>query len=194
MEKQLGISRTPLKEALNRLEVEGLIQIRPRSGTYVTDPTPDDIADSFEVRRILELYAVELAVRLAKDEDLARLEAMVGELAILAAAPDRDAIYPRYLSTDHEFHRQLVLLAENRRLRYAHERENVHAQMARVRYRWSERELDTAQQEHERIMAALKARDSGAAKAEIDGHLKRAKRSILADMGGRLLVEVKEVL
>lgn len=69
IEKQLGISRTPLKEALTRLEMEGLVTIVPRTGTYVTDPVPEEIAESFDMRRVLEVYAVELAVQRASDED-----------------------------------------------------------------------------------------------------------------------------
>jgi len=182
IEQQLGISRTPLKEALVRLEMEGLIVIVPRSGTYVTDPAPKDIVESFGVRRALEVYAVELAVQHASDGEIAELRAIVEELGDLAAAEDRDAIYPRYLALDHQLHRQLVSLAGNDRLCRAHERENLHAQMARVRYRRSERELDVAQEEHIRIMGALEARDGEVARAEMDAHLKRAERSLLNDM------------
>ena len=107
---------------------------------------------------------------------------MVQELSDLTAVRDRDAIYPRYLSLDHQFHRQLVALAGNQRLCQIHDQENVHAQMARIRYRRSERELDVAQEEHERIMAALEARDVETAKAEMDAHLRRAKQSLLADI------------
>ena len=182
IEGQLGISRTPLKEALLRLEMEGLVVVVPRSGTYVTDPSPEDIAESFDVRRVLEVYAVELVVQEASDEDISELRAIVQSLGELAAAEDRDAIYPRYLALDHQLHQQLVTLAGNQRLCQAYARENVHSQMARVRYRRSERELDLAQEEHQRLMAALETRDAEHAKAEMDVHLRRAKRSLLADM------------
>jgi DNA-binding GntR family transcriptional regulator len=182
IEGQLGISRTPIKEALARLEMEGLVTIVPRSGTYVTDPAPEEIAESFDVRRALEVCAIELAVQQLGDEDLEDLRAIVQELGDLAAAADRDAIYPRYLALDHQLHQKLVAFSGNQRLCQAHERENLHAQMARIRYRRSERELDVAQEEHERIIAALEAKDAEAAKAEMDAHLRRAKRSLLADM------------
>jgi len=183
IEKQLGISRTPLKEALVRLEMEGLVEIVPRSGTYVTDPDPGQIAESFDVRRVLEVHAIELAARRASEEDLRALRKMVEELRGLTARQDRDAIYPRYLILDHQFHKQIVALSGNRCLCRAHERENVHAQMARIRYQKSEEELDVAQEEHERIMAALEVKDVERAKAEMDAHLRRATRSLLADLG-----------
>jgi DNA-binding GntR family transcriptional regulator len=183
MEKQLGISRTPIKEALARLEMEGLVRIVPRSGTFVTDPGPEEIAESFDVRRVLEVYAVELAIQRMTGDDVCLLRGVIQELEELAAVADRDAIYPRYLALDHQFHQQLIALAGNERLQQAHYRENLHAQMARIRYRRSERELDVAQGEHQRLMAALEARDIERAKREMDAHLRRAKRSLLNDLG-----------
>ena len=180
--KRLRVSRTPLKEALSRLEMEGLIRILPRSGTYVTNPSVDFIAESFDVRRILERYAVELMVANASDEDLTKLAKLVDEMGMLAKEKEIELVYPRYLNLDHEFHRQLVALSGNQRLREAHERENLHAQMARIRYRAYERELNIAQEEHERIIAALLARDHVMAANQIDAHLQRAKRSLMNDM------------
>ncbi len=187
IESQLGISRTPLKEALNRLALEGLVEIVARRGTYVTDPTAEEIAESFEVRKALEIYAVGWAVEQATDEELRRLGSLVEELGEMARAEDWDALYPRYMATDHQFHRELVGLSGNERLMGAHERENVHAQMARVRhwrsekeFRW--RELNLAQEEHERMMAALEARDRARAEREMAAHLKAAKCSLLEDM------------
>jgi DNA-binding GntR family transcriptional regulator len=182
IEDQLGISRTPIKEALARLTMEGLVTVVPRSGTYVTEVTAADIAESFDVRRVLEVYAIELAIPRMSAADLRRLRRMVEQLGDLAAAGDRDAIYPRYLALDHQLHQELLALSGNQRLAQAHKRENLHAQMARIRYRRSERELDIAQQEHERILSALEARDVEKARAEMDTHLKRAKQSLLNDM------------
>jgi GntR family transcriptional regulator, rspAB operon transcriptional repressor len=180
--ESLGVSKTPLKEALSRLEMEGLVQIFPRSGTIVTKPSIDDIAESFDLRRILEKYAVELMVLNASDEDMDILARLVDEMRKLANQKEIEQVYPQYLELDHEFHRQLVRLSGNQRLREAHERENLHSQMARIRYRAYERELNVAQEEHERILAALLSRDRNMVAEQIDIHLQRAKRSLLSDM------------
>ncbi len=182
IEQQLGISRTPLKEALVRLEIDGLVRIVPRSGTFVTNPDRQDIMESFDVRRVLEVHAVSLAAERASAEELQVLQDIVDELGQLVQAPNRTAIYPRYLKLDRDLHGLIVTLAGNRRLLLSHSRENLHAQMARIRYRRAERELETAQHEHERIMDALMARDAEAAKAAMDAHLQRAARSLLRDM------------
>ncbi len=182
IEEQLGISRTPIKEALARLRQEGLVIIVPRSGTYVTAPTPREILESFQVRAILETHAIRLAATRADQADLEALDEIVRELGRLSAAEDRESIYPRYLDLDHDLHHRIVSLSGNSRLHQSHERENLHAQMARIRYRSSERELEVAQLEHERIMAALWARDVETAAAEMAAHLERAALSLLSDM------------
>lgn len=186
--KQFGVSRTPIKEALTQLELDGLIEISPRSGTYVADLTAKDVAECCEVRRILELYAVELAVRSATDGDIAALETLVGQMRELAATKDPDAVYARHLRLDHEFHKQIVGIARVARLSRAHARENIQEQIKRIkhiRYAGFGQELDVIQQEHERILAAFKARDVEAAKAALDAHLLRAAKTLLASMGGR---------
>lgn len=186
IEKQLGISRTPIKEALYLLEIDGLIEINPRSGTYVADLTPEDVAECCEIRRVLEVYAIELAIQRASGEDIQKLQALVQELAELTAMKDPDAVYTRHLRVDHEFHRQIVALAGNSRLSRAHSRENIQEQVKRIkhiRYSQSGPNLDVIQQEHERIMAAFAARDVEEAKAALDAHLRRAAKTLLADMG-----------
>lgn len=180
--KHLGVSKTPIKEALSHLESEGLVRILPRSGTFVSNFTVNDIEDSFDVRRVLECYAVEIICLSASEEEINLLEIMVDKLGDLAKHPDIKAIYPDYLKLDHEFHHKMVSLTKNKRLQEAHERENLHAQMARIRYRSFERELNKSQNEHERIILALQQRDLRKAVFEINSHLLRAKQSLLGDM------------
>jgi DNA-binding GntR family transcriptional regulator len=182
IEKQMGVSRTPLKQALDRLALEGLIQILPRSGTFVSNPSPEEISESFEVRCVFEVYAVGLAAQWIREDELETLKNLLKELQGLSAAEDWSAIYPRYLKTDHLFHHQLIVISRNKRLLQAFERENVHAQMARIRYQHPEGELGLVQAEHERILAALIAHDPEAAKKAMEAHLQRARRSLMKDM------------
>ena len=62
LETQLGISRTPLKEALQRLEIEGLVEIRPRRGTFVSQIDTQELMDNYGVRHALELYIARTAL------------------------------------------------------------------------------------------------------------------------------------
>lgn len=180
--ERLGVSKTPIKEALSHLEMEGLVKILPRSGTFVSRLSESDIEDSFDVRRVLERYAVEIICKNASDKEIRTLEKMVEKLGELARHSDIKEIYPDYLKLDHEFHRQMVVHTKNKRLQEAHERENLHAQMARIRYRSFERELNKAQNEHERLILAIKERNVEKAVFEINSHLQRAKQSLLKDM------------
>jgi GntR family transcriptional regulator, rspAB operon transcriptional repressor len=182
IEKQLGISRTPLKQALDRLALEGLVEILPRSGTFVSNPSPEEISESFEVRCALEIYAVGLAAQWIRAEELENLKALLKQLQELFAEQDLNDFYPRYVETDHLFHHQIIVIARNKRLLQAFEHENVHAQMARIRYRHPEGELELVQEEHERILAALAARDTGAARLAMEAHLQRARRSLMKDI------------
>ena len=113
--QDLGVSRTPVKEALNRLAVEGLIEISPRRGTRVIVPTLRDIEELYELRKMAELFAVDAALRNATDEDLARFRMLVEGLdAYIDGDGYRD--YPDYLAKDHAMHVFIVSLAGNKRL------------------------------------------------------------------------------
>lgn len=179
---QLGISKTPLKEALKRLEAEGLINIAPRSGTFVTNPSSDEIEHSFDLRQVLELYAVERLAEQMTAETVQTLRGLVQALDCLITQNEVHDIYMDYLDLDHQFHRQLVALAGNPRLDAAHSRENIHAHMARIRYHSSLRSLSKPQQEHTQLVEALEARDAPQAKRILKAHLNRAKSWLLTDM------------
>jgi DNA-binding GntR family transcriptional regulator len=182
IEIQLEVSRTPLKEALNRLEMDGLVNIMPRYGTFVTDPTIRDISDSFDLRELLEIYAIEIATKNATDQDIENMKEIVEEMGQKASSNDKSSAYPYYLELDNLFHKNIVALCGNKRLIEVHSRENLHSQMARVRFRRIEEELLLTQKEHEQILSALEQRDISASIKELKNHLDRAKHSLLEDM------------
>jgi len=187
LERQMCISRTPLKDALKRLSVEDLVEIRPRSGTFVTAPQKSDVAEAFDVRRVLEAYAVELAIPRMTEVELTQLREIVDHLRQLVLAKNWSRIYPEYVGLDREFHQLLVQRSNNKRLFVTWQQTNLHALLARVRYRRTERELDQSQREHEAILAACEARDAVGAAKLMAQHIERAKRSLLEDMGERTL-------
>jgi DNA-binding GntR family transcriptional regulator len=95
-----GVSRTPVREALNQLQLQGLVRIRPQRGSYVFEPSAADIAAICEFRCVLEPRAAELAHQHARDATLAVLQAAVAEMA--AARVQRDAL--RYGRADTRLH------------------------------------------------------------------------------------------
>lgn len=86
---KLKVSRTPVREALNRLEQDGLVIGRPRQGYIVTEFDIHMFREAFEIRELLDGYATELATAKITDAEKERLREMVGECERLAALPDR---------------------------------------------------------------------------------------------------------
>ena len=153
-----------------------MIEIRPRRGTYVIDIDPADVAESFEVRRILECAAAEIAVKKATAEDIAQLRHIAGEMSRLLLAGDYQTIVGPYIDLDRQFHKKLVQLARNNRLTEFCNRLDTHVQIARVRQKFN---LSDSQQytetEHEAILLALERRDARALVKGLAEHIELSK-------------------
>jgi DNA-binding GntR family transcriptional regulator len=182
IEEQMGISRTPLREAINRLALEGLVKTVPRSGTYVTVPSRRDIAELFEVRQILEVHAIGLAVDRITEEQIDRLTEIVRRMRDAVDVTDRTQTYSEYTELDHAFHRLIVESAGNKHLREVWEQVNVHVQMARIRYRRTDRELDISMAQHEEILQTFSERDPTLLRELMGRHIERAKQALLRDL------------
>jgi len=180
--KQMGVSRTPLKEALSRLASDGLVEIMPRRGTFVTTPSRRDIEESFDVRRILEVYAIGLAAESCTDAQIAQLRELVSRMWEVVNVNDRTKTYKRYTELDRAFHQLVVDCSGNDRLREAWEQINVHVQMARIRYRRADRELDASIAQHERIVGLFPDRNRGQLQRLMGRHIEEAKHALLRDL------------
>jgi GntR family transcriptional regulator, rspAB operon transcriptional repressor len=109
---ELGISRTPLRDAMNRLQHDKLIEIKPRSGTYVGTPTPKDIKEVYDVRRSLEILAVGSAAQFITK---AECQEFFDEAEFAETELKKGNVDPFFLS-DRNFHRKIIRLSENSRL------------------------------------------------------------------------------
>jgi DNA-binding GntR family transcriptional regulator len=107
---QLGVSPTPIKEAITRLEAEALIEVRPRSGTFVTAVSPEDIYETFEIRCALECLAGEKAIAHAGPDDIEQLRAIADTMA--TASDDSG-----HSASNVAFHKSIITLAGSDRLR-----------------------------------------------------------------------------
>lgn len=108
--KQLGVSNQPLKEALNRLALEGLLLIKPRSGTHVRTVSPEDIDHLLDARLMLETFAVN-HIRDLLPADVEHLEVGVRRLEQLAE--ERPFPFASYNEADIVFHEALISLSGN---------------------------------------------------------------------------------
>lgn len=165
--EQLGVSRTPLREALRTLATEGLIDLVPSRGAVVRRLTPDDVFDMLEALKVIEPHAAAIGCRRASDETIAELAAKHARMLEHYSAGERLAYY----KLNQDIHSDLVNLAANATLAEMHGR--IQARLKRIRFighngpgNWA-----GAVAEHEAMMAALAARDGGALEATIEAHL-----------------------
>ena len=147
----LGVSFTPVRQALQLLAAEGLIVIQPRSGTYVATLSPRDVEETFDIRRALECLAAETAVVNATEEDLEAAQAI---LERLAAPVESEEDYERHAAANTELHHMIIRLSGNRRLAEMYDGLHAHLTIARLHRAgasWHSR-LDSEHAEHEQIV------------------------------------------
>ena len=173
----LGISRTPLREALIRLQKEGLVEVVPRHGMRVLPVSPADMAEIYVVLAALESAAVELvATRRPPERDLRPLLQATRDMDRALKADDLDA----WAAADEQFHRALMELAGNRMLKETVENFWDRAHRARlVTLRLRPKPADSTR-EHAQLVDRLRAGDAAGAIAVNRAHRARASRELLA--------------
>jgi DNA-binding GntR family transcriptional regulator len=180
METQFGVSLTPLKEALHRLEVEGLVEIRPRRGTFVTRVDAADVAESFDVRRILECAAAVAVAPRITEAELAELQELDVRMVRLLQAPEYQAIVAEHIELDRQMHTRLVEMADNRRLLAVYQQIDTHLQVARLQDQWQPAQSEETRREHARFLEALATRSADATVAALAAHIDASKDRTLA--------------
>jgi DNA-binding GntR family transcriptional regulator len=164
---ELGISRTPLREALKTLAAEGLVDKRPHRGCFVTEMSMDDVAEIFPVMALLEGAVASAAAKKASEADLRRLERLHGQLERHAGSGDID----RYYATNYEFHSLLQDIAGNRWLQQVIDDLRKLLKLSRHRSLRLEGRLADSLTEHRELMAALQARRGREAERIMRRHL-----------------------
>jgi DNA-binding GntR family transcriptional regulator len=172
--EQMGISRTPVREALLRLEQEGLTRVVPRVGVFVTDTNKRDLEDLYELRELLESRATEEATTRLTEEDLDHIDRLleVSESAIGEGNVDK------FLETEIAFHAILTEHARNRRL------VGIMDSLRDLTYRWRILSLQSPENirlsliEHQNIANALRQKDSTLAGTLMGDHIRAARDRI----------------
>jgi DNA-binding GntR family transcriptional regulator len=165
--RELGISRTPLREALKFLASEGLIELVPTRGAVVRRFTPKDVQDSLIVLGNLEALAGRLACAHATDAEIVQIRALHDEMMIFYAARDR---LP-YFKLNQEIHASILRSCRNEALSSVHG--VLQARLKRIRYIGNERQEKWAGAvaDHEEIIAALEARDAERLAVALEAHM-----------------------
>ncbi|MGH9673662.1 MAG: GntR family transcriptional regulator [Bryobacteraceae bacterium] len=178
---KLGVSLTPVRHAIQQLAAEGLVEIRPRSGTYVAQISALDVRETSEIRCALECLAAELAVARITGAHLTGFRTI---LEALARPVQTDEDRKRHEADNMRFHGLLIEVSGNRKLAEMYESLRAHLQIARVHGReagWGDR-LRQEHAEHEEILIALEARDAERLKRALRMHIFRAKDDLAAGL------------
>jgi len=165
--EQLGISRTPLREAIKLLASEGLVTLLPNRGAQVARLEEARLAETLAVMGALEALAGELACRHATDKEIAQVAALHAEMLQKHARGDL-ASYFRY---NQAIHLKIVEASGNATLANTYRQLNANVLRARYMANLSKERWDEAVREHEEILAALTARDIPRLKRLLQDHL-----------------------
>ena len=179
--EELGVSRTPVREAIRKLELEGFVVMVPRRGTYVADLSLKDINEVFEIRTALDVLAAGLAVERITDEELEEMERLLVHIGEYIDSEDMD----RIVEADGQFHDLLYIASRNDRLvgiinnlreQFTRFRSISIAYPGRLKNTW---------EEHRRLLEAIAQRDADQAMQIAREHMENAEHTLLRDMTDR---------
>ncbi|MGM7421767.1 GntR family transcriptional regulator [Cellulosimicrobium sp. CpK407] len=182
--RELGVSQTPIRDALNRLEADDLVVRVPNAGYRIPPQiTRDRFEDMLEARLLLEPAAARMAAERASTKQLARLRAVLDEMATLS---DGHTAYGEFGLLDAAFHDVVARSGGNRVIHEALARMHAHVHLFRLVY--DAQVTDLATSEHEEVLAAVAARDPDAAAYAMRRHIllsgERIRRLFDEEPGG----------
>lgn len=170
----LGVSRTPVREALARLREDGLVEIVAQLGTFVAPISPRAVTDAQFVREALECAAVRRAAELARTDDIAELEAILRDQHRAVRDGDHDAFYV----LDDDFHHALCDLSGHAAVWSLGQRIKSHLNRVRRLSLPAPSYLEEMVGEHEQVLAAVGSNDPDAAESTLRHHLRMVLREI----------------
>ncbi|MBC7338710.1 MAG: GntR family transcriptional regulator [Firmicutes bacterium] len=176
--EELGVSRTPVREALQALEAEGLVRTLPNRGVVVEGITPSEVDDIFTIRSVLEALAARWAAQHMTDQELAELGEIVDLMEFYTARQDVEQV----TRLDARFHQLIVNASRSRPLKLALGGAVYYVQQARAASLRVPGRLQRALEEHRQVYRALAARDAEGAARAISAHIEHARANVL---GGR---------
>lgn len=176
--EELGVSRTPVREAIRKLELEGYVAMMPRRGTYVANMSIRDINEIFEIRTALESLSNGLAAEHITDEELEHLQ----RLLVIIGGYIKDGNIEKIVETDIEFHDLMYHAARNQRL--VGIISNLRDQLTRFRtlsMSYPGR-LEATLDEHRTIVEAIANGDRKAASKAAEQHMENSEKTLLKAM------------
>ena len=179
--KLVGVSRTPLREALNRLASEGFLRSIAGQGFFCRDLDPDEIYQLYQLRKVIEVGGVKLAVENAKDADIEALETFISTTGPEAGDRTTDQL----VELDETFHESLLALSGNAEMLQV--LKNVNAKIQFVRwYDMDRAERPKTQGDHREVLVALRERNALRCVEILERHIDRRREQIVSAIRDRL--------
>jgi DNA-binding GntR family transcriptional regulator len=181
--ERLGVSRTPVREALGRLAMMGLVEARSRQGYYVREYSAKEVIDLYEFRQVLEVFAARLAARNAQPSHLHEFDRLLAESEKLAAGPANQS---EILKFELELHELIARASGNGALYDA-----LHNLMDKVMgFIWIEATtnktmLDVAHSDHQALIRKIKDKDEEGAAELIGRHIESARKTLAKALQAR---------
>lgn len=177
---EFGVSRTPVREALKQLETEGLVEVRPRVGTFVTTPSRREITELFEMKELLEGAAARLLAQRGRVPEVEQMEENLRQADKAVARDDRQ----RYAELVQEFHDLLIVGSDNSKLE-AHYRmlmnQLAYPRLVTTSLSQPGRPLQS-DREHHRVLDLILAKDGDSAEAVMREHVRASRRALMAGL------------
>lgn len=173
--EEMGVSRTPVREAIRKLELEGFVVMIPRRGTYVANISIKDINEVYEIRSALDILAGGLAAERINDEEIEEMR----ELLVLTEKHIEENNLSKIVEIDTKFHDILYTASRNERL--VNIINNLREQITSIRGKsmnYPGRLVDTLD-EHKEIVESIAARDIDRAEEAVRAHLENAEQTLL---------------
>ena len=168
--EELGVSRTPVREALRQLELEGLVTIIPNKGAYVTGITPKDVHDIYTIRSMLEGLCARWATRHITDEQIEELEEII-LLSEFHLKKEGNGKAKQVSDLDGKFHKVLYEASNSRILEHVLSDFHKYVQIARTMSVGAKDRAEKSIAEHRGILNAIKSKDEVLAEKLANEHI-----------------------
>jgi DNA-binding GntR family transcriptional regulator len=178
---ELGVSRTPIREALTQLEHEGLVQLVPNKGAVVTGISQKDIQDIYAIRMMIEGLAARWAAENIGEEELRELQEAIDLEEFYTSKGD----IGRLMSLDSNFHQLLYRASKSKPLQYMLHTFHHYIQRARSQSIAAPGRAQLALEEHKAILQAIRKRDGDRAERITVEHIRKASLNLLKTMKAR---------
>ena len=177
--EQLGVSRTPVREAIKGLAAEGLVKMNPNQGVVVINISIEDLQEVLQIRRVLEGLAASIVAEKINKEEIEKLEEIIEKMSMIISKPKPDVV--AYSELNAEFHKLILIACGNKRLMKICNNLSSSDHRFRIRsLRDNLGRLKYSLKEHQEIVEALKRKNTKQADRLSQKHIENVLANILA--------------